>query len=121
MLKAAIKGIIQTLGYEPRAIIEKIDALSIRQALREYRLTEMVEELAVIVPDITTQYSRFLERSDSWNLKMRGIHAFQAAMMLKALQPFPSHKITVVDIGDSAGTHMLYLKEITRVSVRWTR
>lgn len=114
MLKATIKGIMQTLGFAPRAITEKIDVFSIRHALRESHLTDWLKQLAAIAPDIATQFSRPQEWSYALELKMRGMHAFQVAMMLEALQPLPSHKITVVDIGDSAGTHMLYLKEITR-------
>jgi hypothetical protein len=114
MSRAAIKVVIRALGYEPEAIIERFDAASLGWALRESRLAEMVEQLEVIVPDITAQYSRLLEPSISWKLKVRGLHAFQVAMMLKALQPVSSRKITVVDIGDSAGTHMLYLKAFTR-------
>jgi len=30
--------------------------------------------------------------------------------MLKALEGFSADKLIVADIGDSAGTHMLYLK-----------
>ncbi len=34
--------------------------------------------------------------------------------MLKAIEHLPPGKLTVVDIGDSAGTHMLYLKELVK-------
>jgi hypothetical protein len=118
VLKATIKGIMQSLGVAPKAITDNIDSYSIRHALRENRLIAWVKQLAAIAPDIATQYSRPQEWSDTLELKMRGMHAFQVAMMLKALQPLPSHKITVVDIGDSAGTHMLYLKEITQDSLQ---
>jgi len=115
MLKGTIKGIMQTLGLSsPRVITEKIDVFSLRHALRENHLTDRMKQLAAIAPDITTQYTRPLEWSDALELKIRGMHAFQVEMMLEALQPLPSHKITVVDIGDSAGTHMLYLQEITQ-------
>jgi hypothetical protein len=105
---------VKTLGFEPVEILEKIDAISLRQALQEGQWAEMVTKLIGIVPDIVAQYSRTRKRTESWKLKMRGLHAFQMTMLLKALQPFPAHKITVVDIGDSAGTHMLYLKGITK-------
>ena len=114
MLKTAIKRVVKTLGFEWPEILEKIDAVSLRHALQESRLTEMAAKLTGIVPDVAAQYSRTRERTESWKLKMRGLQAFQVAMMLRALQPFPARKVTVVDIGDSAGTHMLYLKEIVR-------
>lgn len=117
MLKTAIKRIVKTLGFEPTQILEKIDAISLRQALQEDQWAEMVAKLIGIVPDIAAQYSRTRDRTDSWKLQTRGLQAFQVAMMLRALQPFPARKVTVVDIGDSAGTHMLYLKEIVREQV----
>jgi hypothetical protein len=117
VLKTVIKRIVKTLGFEPRVILEKIDAVSIRHALQEDQLAEMVAKLIGIVPDIVAQYSRTEEHTDSWKLQNRGLQAFQVTMLLKALQPFPPHKITVVDIGDSAGTHMLYLKEMVREQV----
>ncbi|MFA5183664.1 MAG: methyltransferase domain-containing protein, partial [Syntrophales bacterium] len=61
-----------------------------------------------------TQYSRNPEWNDFLEIKLRGMHAFQTTLMLKALRPFASHKVTVVDIGDSSGTHMRYLKEVCR-------
>lgn len=105
---------MQTLGFEPRVFTEKIDVFSLRHALKQSHLTDRVKQLAVIAPDIATQYSRPQEWNGFLELKMRGLHAFQVEMMLKALQPLPSQRITVVDIGDSAGTHMLYLKELTQ-------
>lgn len=117
MLKTAIKRIVKTLGFEPTEILEKIDAVSLRHALQEEQSVEMVAKLIGIVPDIDGQYSMTRERTDSWKLKMRGLQAFQVTMLLRALQPFPARKVTVVDIGDSAGTHMLYLKEIVREQV----
>jgi hypothetical protein len=117
VLKTAIKRIVKTLGFEPTEILEKIDAVSLRHALQEEQSVEMVAKLIGIVPDIDGQYSMTRERTDSWKLKMRGLQAFQVTMLLRALQPFPARKVTVVDIGDSAGTHMLYLKEIVREQV----
>ena len=52
--------------------------------------------------------------NDYWELKRRALQAFQCNMMLKAVESFSDNSLTVVDIGDSAGTHMLYLKELTK-------
>ena len=51
---------------------------------------------------------------DYWELKRRALQSFQCSMMLKALEHLPSGRLTVVDIGDSAGAHMLYLRELTK-------
>jgi hypothetical protein len=40
------------------------------------------------------------------------LHAFQCEMMLKAVDRIKNNKPLVVDIGDSAGTHMIYLKAL---------
>jgi hypothetical protein len=114
VLKPTIKKIAETLGYDLRRITIKIDIVSIRLALQEAGLTGLAAKLAAIVPDLVAQYSRNPEWDDFLEIKLRGMHAFQTTKMLKALRPFPSPKITVVDIGDSAGTHMLYLKEVCR-------
>lgn len=111
--RASLKNGFRKIGLEPRRLTEKIDEFSLRQALREQRLHGLVKQLEGIVPDITEQYSRKRARSELWKLKVRGLHAFQCALMIRALESLPK-SITVVDIGDSAGTHMLYLKELTK-------
>jgi len=68
-----------------------------------------------MVPDISAQESRESPNfNDYGELKRRGLHAFQCTLMLKALKNYTKKKMIVVDIGDSAGTHMLYLRELTK-------
>ena len=74
----------------------------------------MIEKLRKIAPDISRQETTVNENNDYWEIKRRTQQAFQCTMMLKALETFTSKNLTVVDIGDSAGTHMLYLKELTK-------
>lgn len=45
-------------------------------------------------------------------MKVRALHAFQITLMLKALAGLRRKRLTVVDIGDSAGTHMIYLTKL---------
>lgn len=111
-MKAILKKVIQSCGLEPRTFTEKIDTFSIRRALGQQKLSNLVKELERVVPDITDQFSRKRERSQFWKLKERGLHAFQCSLMLNALESCPGKDLTVVDIGDSAGTHMLYLREL---------
>ena len=114
MDKDTIKKILHKIGLNPGPFLEKVDIFSIHSALKEKRLIVLIERLQKIVPDITDQYSRKRTRSPAWKLKVRGLHAFQTSLMLKALQTSEGNSVTVVDIGDSAGTHMHYLKEIAQ-------
>lgn len=43
---------------------------------------------------------------------MRGLHAFQVALILDALARIPGLNHTLVDIGDSSGTHPIYLNAL---------
>jgi cyclopropane fatty-acyl-phospholipid synthase-like methyltransferase len=71
--------------------------------------------LRELVPDISQQEE---SEKDTFNeyieLKRRTLQAFQCRMMLHALSDCALETVTVADIGDSAGTHMLYLKELTK-------
>ncbi len=67
------------------------------------------------MPDISNQESSEKDKfNDYLELKRRSLQAFQCKMMLKALEGLPHGNLTVADIGDSAGTHMLYLKELSK-------
>lgn len=106
---------ISACGLEPREIVELISRWSIRAALSQNGYRELVGKLREIVPDISNQESSEKETfNDYWELKRRALQAFQCTMMLRALERFPSGNLIVADIGDSAGTHMLYLKELAK-------
>lgn len=76
---------------------------------------DLIEKLRTIVPDVSNQESSEKNLfNDYWELKRRTLQAFQCSLMLKFLDNVNSAELTVVDIGDSAGTHMLYLKELTK-------
>lgn len=109
-----LKKIINFSGINHRVIIERIANWSLSKALNQDGLFPLVKKLQTIVPDITDQYSIKHEFNDYWNLNVRGLHAFQTSLMLEAIANIIKNKITVVDIGDSAGTHMLYLKNIIK-------
>jgi len=112
MVKAIVKKFLTSLGIKPAAAVERIGQWSIGRALAQSGLNAMTARLEAIVPDISGQYSREEEHGDYWQIKVRGLHAFQTALMLKALEETTSGDLTVVDIGDSAGTHMLYLANL---------
>ncbi len=114
-LRQLIKKASLALGFEPRELYEKIGMWSICAATSD-GLNDLVEKLRRIVPDISNQEASM--RKDTFNdykeLKRRSQQAFQCSLMLKFLSNVNSSKLTIVDIGDSAGTHMLYLKELTK-------
>ena len=87
---------------------------SLRAALREQGLWSMYRYLEGLVPDITDQYTSFRVDTDYLRLKVRGLHAFQMELVLKALDRFVKAPAFVVDIGDSAGTHVQYVREYCR-------
>ncbi|MFQ5713578.1 MAG: SAM-dependent methyltransferase [Candidatus Scalinduaceae bacterium] len=98
-----------------RKIVENVSRFSLRMALLQNKYGELVKKLRVIVPDISNQESSESEAfNDYCELKRRILQAFQCDMMMESLERMPPGNLTIVDIGDSAGTHMLYLKELTK-------
>jgi hypothetical protein len=114
MVKPFLKKILLALGFEPAALVQQVGQWSIRRAVVQDGLDRMMGRLAEIVPDISDQYSREEGHGDYWHLKVRAQQAFQATLMLKVLDNLPARKIVVVDIGDSAGTHMTYLANLVK-------
>jgi hypothetical protein len=94
---------------------ESIPSRSVRAAIREQGLSPVYDQLVKIIPDITHQYSSFDIDTDYLRTTVRAQHAFQISLVNKALTlpDFAAEKpLTIVDIGDSAGTHIQYLKEL---------
>lgn len=115
MIKAIIKRIFIDLGLNLGKFKERLGKISIGLALSEIGLTNLTEDLRKIIPDISNQEESIKDSfNDYWELKRRGLQAFQCKLMSEAIRDFSDRDITVVDVGDSAGTHMLYLKEFTR-------
>ena len=86
---------------------------SIRAAVREQKLLPIYNQLTAIIPDITHQYTSFDLDSGYLKTKVRAMHSLQIALGNEALQLLdstPEEMITIVDIGDSSGTHLQYIK-----------
>jgi 2-polyprenyl-3-methyl-5-hydroxy-6-metoxy-1,4-benzoquinol methylase len=94
--------------------LESIQSTSLRLALKEQGLWELYGQLERIVPDLRKQYTSFDVNSDYLSLNVRGLHSFQISLVNGAIGSVcDSEKdITIVDIGDSAGTHMQYLQQM---------
>ena len=84
-----------------------LSRISIVKASKEQDLKSLADELTKIVPDITDQYSTFKVDSPYINVKVRNLHAFQISLVNEIIGEFA--KPTIVDIGDSAGTHLQYI------------
>ena len=89
---------------------------SLLQSSQERGEVDLKNRLMAIVPDITGQYTTFrIEADDGYlNAKVRAHHTFQIGITLKAVKRLLEEKarkqITIVDIGDSSGTHLRYLE-----------
>lgn len=114
-IKKIVKKGLSICGIDARSLYQKISYWSLVKAVKQQGLSDLVEILRNIVSDISRQESReILNFNAYWELKRRTLQAFQCELMLKALEGFSADKLIVADIGDSAGTHMLYLKELTK-------
>jgi len=115
VMKSTIKSAINILGLDIRKLMEGLSAWSIKKAYTENDLYGLAVRLREIVPDISQQEESEKDKfNEYYELKRRTLQAFQCRMMMYALENCDIGEITVVDIGDSAGTHMLYLKALTK-------
>ncbi len=88
---------------------------SIEQAVREQGFSQLVYRLEEIVPDISHQHSTFKLDTLYLTKKIRGLHAFQISLVQKAINILKRNlkdDLTIADIGDSAGTHIQYIKSL---------
>lgn len=114
MMSTIKKYLPLNLRNSMRGLLESLQLVSLKQAVKEQKLQLMYDKLTKIVPDISTQYSSFFIMEGEFLLtKVRSLHSFQMSLVEKALQilNFKGHE-TIVDIGDSAGTHVQYFKNL---------
>lgn len=91
---------------------------SVRVSTRAAGYQAWADRLREIVPDISGQYTSFAVEGDYLEAKVRALHAFQIALVARVLPDIPS-PATVVDIGDSSGTHATYLRALYGTSARY--
>ncbi|MHB8108771.1 MAG: methyltransferase domain-containing protein [Syntrophorhabdaceae bacterium] len=102
-----------------------MEILSIHSALREQNLYDLFCELKRCLPDLSEQYSTLNLDSEYLQTKVRGQHAFQIDLTIKALDILIKEDIRndvecmVTDVGDSSGTHIIYLKCILKDDTRF--
>jgi len=111
-----LKYIVNANKWWLRPLFEDMQIASLRAAVREQNLGNLSLLLQEAVLDITDQFTTFKIDSDFLRTKARSQHAFQIQLTLKALHllkaNLPGKEISIVDIGDSSGTHLQYLRHI---------
>jgi len=113
MYRILVKKLLKCLGIDQKVLNEKVGEWSIKMASNRNYFCTLIQELRSIVPDISDQESSVRETfNDFWEFKRRALQSFQCNLMLKTLKYFSPGRIAVADIGDSAGTHMLYLRRL---------
>lgn len=96
--------------------IDAVLAKSIELAIAEQGLGKLARRLEEIVPDIADQYSRFKVEGRYLSMNVRGLHAFQMSLVDKVISKFRD-SVVVIDIGDSAGTHIQYISGLYNRSI----
>lgn len=116
MKTALLKEKLKFYGIDIVPIALSLREFSLKKAVRENEWGSSIEELKRIVSDEDIVNQEFSEKTDTpvARLKRRALHWFQCSLMLKALEGISSRELTVVDIGDSVGTQMRYLKGLTK-------
>ena len=108
-----LKKGLRIFGIDPGKVLQYVRRWSLVKAVEMQGLSDMMVRLRKIVPDISQQeFTESLSFNDYAELKRRALQAFQCELMLETTEFLDKEKISVVDIGDSAGTHMLYLKNL---------
>lgn len=116
-LAAAAKSVLRGAGLDPRRCYLALSAASLAAAQREQKLTPLMNELRKVVPDIRDQYTAAMDRDEYeryWEIKMRGMHAFQVQAALDALESIGKTGVVIADIGDSSGTHAAYIRAVAK-------
>ena len=103
-----------------RKLFEATRLHSLKQATKDN--TVLMQNLRDIVPDISDQYTNLLVNTEYLEINLRAMHCFQISLAyrylcerLKCSQNGSGEArgaISLLDIGDSSGTHALYLKSL---------
>lgn len=89
-------------------IVEYVFQKSLESSAKELGLNELKNKLSKAGSDISQQYSSFTLDKAYMIEKVRNLHAFQISLVDSIMHEFQTP--TIVDIGDSSGTHLEYLK-----------
>ncbi len=96
--------------------IYPIATWSIKRVAKQENTGPLIKKLRKIVPDISEQETNYTYKGVIEE-KERAIQAFQCQMLMDVMAKFSfqgKETFTIVDIGDSAGTHSLYFSELLK-------
>ena len=117
-MKSAIVN-ARAIGIDTTKCYHTLSSWSLKAALREQGMIPLVEKLREIIPNVQDQYTDPSFQRDFnpyWELKTRGLHAFQVQFVSECIDLIANEKkqtaLTMVDIGDSSGNHNIYLKNL---------
>ncbi len=114
MLKAFAKAVFApSILNKLKKYYESVQVASLTKSVQEQKMQDIYARLSKIVPDITAQYSTFEINTPYLEKKVRAQHSFQISLVAKALDILDlalQEDVTIVDIGDSSGTHIQYLQ-----------
>jgi len=95
----------------------KLLTKSLKCTNKQRKEVELKKQLQEIIPDLTNQYSGFkIDMNNSYQVnKLYNQHSFQMNLVLKAIKYLDKTKtLNIIDIGDSSGTHILYLQNLLK-------
>jgi hypothetical protein len=113
-----IKGILSAFRVNTRSLYRNVLSWSINSAIKNQNLEKMCTDLRRIIPNIRSQFTHGFDKEDYedyFEVKMRGMHAFQINACIEAVDYVHNRlnrPITIADVGDSSGYHLRYLKKI---------
>ena len=114
-LGIVLKSLCRACGIDLRRLYHYLSAKSLEAAIRQQGLSAMVRSLRIAAPDVADQLTNMpaaVEFERFWELKLRGLHAFQVSCTLEAMDYLPHRPVNLVDIGDSSGNHARYLRAL---------
>lgn len=115
MIFPLVKKAARIVGLDTRAIYQSLSAASIRAAIKEQKLEQTCDRLRAIIPDLRDQYTTTFDDTEYrryWDIKMRGLHAWQVTLVLETMNRIGRGGLTLADIGDSSGNHSIFIKAI---------
>jgi hypothetical protein len=115
MILDLAKKAARRCGLDTRAIYHHVSAASLRAAIDAQGLGPLCDKLRGIAPDLRDQYTGAFDESEYrryWEIKMRGLHAWQTGLALSAMARVGRERLVLADIGDSSGNHGRYIKAL---------
>ncbi len=91
-------------------VCERLFIESLKAASNEQNFNGLIKQLESVVPDLTNQYSSVKMDTEFLKRKIRNMHAFQVSLVGLIIDKIKDP--TIVDIGDSSGTHLQYIKKL---------